>query len=104
MISDVTRDLARDLITRGGELLDSIAVDAREARALVRVSAEQAPVEFIVDLEDLQRFIELAQQDARDVFPDVDASEGGLRLISASVGGDHLSGCRGHSGRCRSTG
>ena len=85
MISDATRDLARDLIARGGELLGSISIDAREARALVRVSTEQAPVEFVVDLEGLQRFIESAHQDVRDVFPDVDANEGGLRLISVHL-------------------
>ena len=85
MISDATRGLARDLIARGGELLDSISIDAHEARALVRVSAEQAPVEFVVDLEGLQRFIESAQQDARDVLPDADPTEGGLRLISVHL-------------------
>jgi hypothetical protein len=82
LISDVTRDLARDLISRGGEVLDRIEVDAQEARALVRVSPEEAPVEFIVALGGLQRFIELAKQDARDVFPDVDPTAGALRLIS----------------------
>lgn len=82
LISDSTRDLARDLISRGGEVVDHIEVDAYEARALVRVSPEQAPIEFLVDLEGLQRFIESAQQDARDVFPDADPTEGGLRLIS----------------------
>ncbi|MFI2486852.1 hypothetical protein ACH47X_08080 [Promicromonospora kroppenstedtii] len=85
MISDSTRELARDLIARGGELVDSIAFDAHEARALVRVSPEQAPVEFVVDLEGLQRFIGSAQQDARDVFPDADPTEGGLRLISVHL-------------------
>ncbi len=85
LISDSTRDLARDLISRGGEVLDRIEVDAHEARALVRVSPEQAPVEFLVDLEGLQRFIESAQQDARDVFPDADPTEGGLRLISVHL-------------------
>jgi hypothetical protein len=85
LISDSTRDLARDLISRGGEVLDRIEVDAYEARALVRVSPERAPVEFLVDLEGLQRFIDSAQQDARDVFPDADPTEGGLRLISVHL-------------------
>jgi hypothetical protein len=85
MISDATRDLARDLIARGGEVLDPIQIGAGEVRALVRVSPEQAPVEFVVDLEGLQRFIGSAEQDARDVFPDVDPTEGGLRLISVHL-------------------
>jgi len=82
LISDSTPDLARDLITRCGEVLDRIAVDPREARALVRISPERVPVEFVVDLEGLQRFIESTQQDARDVFPDVDPTKGALRLVS----------------------
>ena len=82
LISDSTRGLARDLISRGGEVLDCIEVDAHEARALVRVSPEQAPVQFLVDLEGLQRLMESVHRDARDVFPDADPSEGGLRLIS----------------------
>jgi hypothetical protein len=85
MISDATRDLARDLIARGGEVLDPIQIGAGEVRALVRVSPEQPPVEFVVDLEGLQRFIGSAEQDARDVFPDVDPTEGGLRLISVHL-------------------
>ncbi|WP_157602530.1 hypothetical protein [Promicromonospora kroppenstedtii] len=85
LISDSTRDLARDLISRSGDVVDHIEVDSREARALVRVSPELAPIEFVVDLEGLQRFIESAQQDARDVFPDADPSEGGLRLISVQL-------------------
>ena len=84
-ISDSTRDLARGLISRSGDVVDHIEVDSREARALVRVSPQHAPIEFVVDLEGLQRFIESAQQDARDVFPDADPSEGGLRLISVQL-------------------
>lgn len=80
--SDSTLDLARDLISRGGEVLDHIAVNAHEARAHVRVSPEASPVEFVIDLQGLERFIELAHDDARDVFPDVDSIEGGLRLVS----------------------
>jgi hypothetical protein len=75
-------DLARDLISRGGEVPDRIEVDAQEAHALVRVPPEGTPVEFVVDLEGLQRFIESAKEDARDIFPDVDPIEGALRLIS----------------------
>lgn len=80
--SDSTQDLARDLISRGGDVVDHIAVDAHEARALVQVSPGVAPVEFIVDLQGLERFIESAQDSARDVFPDVGPIEGGLRLVS----------------------
>jgi hypothetical protein len=82
LISDSTRDLARDLISRGGEVLGNTAVDAHEARALVRISPDEAPVEFVIDLLGLQRFVESAQGSARDVFPDVDPTEGGLRLLS----------------------
>jgi hypothetical protein len=80
--SDSTPDLARDLITRGGKVLDRIAVDAYEARALVSVSPDATPVEFVIDLQGLERFIESAHSDARDVFPGVDSIEGGLRLVS----------------------
>ena len=38
-------------------------------------------MEFVVSLDGLQRFIDSAQQDACDVFVDVDPAEGGLRLI-----------------------
>jgi hypothetical protein len=82
VISDATRDLARDLISRGGEVLGRIEVDARAARALVRVPPGEVSVEFTVDLGGLQRFIEFATQDARDVFPDADPTEGALRLVS----------------------
>lgn len=82
LISDATRDLARDLISRGGEVLNQIEVGGQEARALVRVPPEGTSVEFVVDLEGLQRFIESAKESARDVFPDVDPIEGGLRLVS----------------------
>lgn len=85
LISDSTRDLARDLISRSGDVVDHIEVDSHEARALVRVSPEQAPVEFLLDLEGLQRLMESAQQNARDLFPDADPSEGGLRLISVHL-------------------
>jgi hypothetical protein len=85
LISDATRDLARDLISRGGEVLDRIEVGAQEARALVRVSPEGAPVEFVVDLAGLARFIESAKESARDLFPDVDPTEGGLRLVSVHL-------------------
>lgn len=85
LISDSTRDLARDLISRSGDVVDHIEVNSHEARALVRVSPEQAPVEFLLDLEGLQRLMKSAQQDALDVFPDADPSEGGLRLISVHL-------------------
>lgn len=85
MISDAARDLARDLISRDGQVLDRIAMDARDARALVQVSPEATPVEFVIDLEGLQRFIESAREDARDVFPDVDPTEGALRLVSVHL-------------------
>lgn len=84
--SDSTLNLARDLISRGGKVRDHIAENAHEARALVQVSPEATPVEFVIDLQGLDRFIELAHDDARDVFPDVDSIEGGLRLVS-----EHLS-------------
>ncbi|MFI8523027.1 hypothetical protein ACIGB8_01160 [Promicromonospora sukumoe] len=74
--------LARDLISRGGDVVGQIAVDAREARALVQVSPDATPVEFVVDLRGLERFIATAHDSARDVFPDVDLVEGGLRLVS----------------------
>lgn len=85
MISDATRNLAVDLISRSGEVLGHVEVGEQEARARVRVSAGGSPVEFVVDLGGLQRFIESAQQDARDVFPDADPIEGGLRLISVHL-------------------
>jgi hypothetical protein len=73
---------ARDLISRGGTVLDHIVVDDHEARALVRVSPEAVPVEFVIDLQGLERFIEAARDSAPDVFPDVDGTEGALRLVS----------------------
>ncbi|MFD7022563.1 hypothetical protein [Promicromonospora sukumoe] len=73
---------ARDLISRGGDVVGEIAVDARVARALVQVSPDATPVEFVVDLRGLERFIASARDSARDVFPDVDPVEGGLRLVS----------------------
>lgn len=79
---DAVSPLARDLISRGGDVVGQIAVDAREARALVQVSPEGAPVEFTVDLRGLERFIASARDSARDVFPDVDRVEGVLRLAS----------------------
>jgi hypothetical protein len=74
--SDAIPDLARDLISRGGTVLGRIAVDAHEARGLVQVSPEAAPVEFVIDLPGLERFIEAARDSAPDVFPDVDGIEG----------------------------
>lgn len=79
---DAVSPLARDLISRGGDVVGQIAVDASEARALVQVSPEGTPVEFVVDLRGLERFITSARDSARDVFPDVDPVEGGLRLVS----------------------
>ena len=83
--SDSVPQLARDLISRGGQVLDRIAVDAQEARALVRVSPDIAPVEFVIDLRGLARYIESARGSAHDVFPDVDWIEGGLRLASENL-------------------
>ncbi|MFE7508657.1 hypothetical protein [Promicromonospora sp. NPDC057488] len=83
--SDSLPDLASDLISRGGKVLDRIAVDAQEARALVQVSAGRFPVEFVVDLRGLARYIESARGSAHDVFPDVDPIEGGLRLASENL-------------------
>jgi hypothetical protein len=80
--SDSIPDLARDLISRGGTVLGRIAVDDHEARALVQVSLEAAPVEFVIDLQGLERFIGAARDSAPDVFPDVDGIEGALRLVS----------------------
>ncbi|MGW2092825.1 hypothetical protein [Promicromonospora sukumoe] len=79
---DAVSHLARDLISRGGNVLGQIAVDAREARALVQVFSDSTPVEFVIDLQGLERFIASAHDSARDVFPDVDPVEGGLRLAS----------------------
>lgn len=83
--ADADRDLARDLISRSGEIVGQIEVGPREARALVRVSPGESPVEVVVDLGGLHRFIGSAAQDARDLFPDVDPVEGGLRLISVHL-------------------
>lgn len=80
--STSTLHLACYLISRSGKVLDHIAVDTHEARALVQVSPEVTPVELVIDLQGLERFIESAQDDAPDVFPDVDPLEGGLRLAS----------------------
>ena len=80
--ADSTPELARDLISRGGKVVGHIAVDDHEARALVRVSPGVPPVEFVVDLQGLEHFLASAGESARDVFPDVDPVEGGLRLVS----------------------
>ena len=83
--SDSVPQLARDLISRGGQVLDRIAVDAQEARALVRVSPDIAPVEFVIDLRGLAPIRCIARGSTHDVFPDVDWIEGGLRLASENL-------------------
>jgi hypothetical protein len=73
------------LASKVGNPVSDAEVDGTIVRQAVRLAPDESPVELLIDARGMDPLIRSREVDARDVFPDVNKTEGAMRIAAENI-------------------
>lgn len=73
------------LASKVGNVLSDAEVNGTMVRQTVRLAPDESPIELLIDVRGMGPLIRSREVSARDLFPDVDDTEGAMRVAAENL-------------------